>query len=207
MKTLLMEQNSPEWYQARAGILTASKAACLLVKGKGVQGLGAGALTLMDEMIGERITGEAAEGWGGNEHTERGHELEPEAIGIYLDSTGTPHEETSKAGIILNHGCGYSPDLLIRDDGALEVKTKMAKFQVKILAENKVPKEHIPQIMFGLWVSERDWCDFISYCRGMPPFIQRVHRDEKEISHIVERVDAFYSVMGERIASIMKHTR
>lgn len=61
----------------RLGIVTCSELDTLLVNGKGEVGLGAGAqFTYMDTLIGERITGEAADPFTGNRHTERGHELE-----------------------------------------------------------------------------------------------------------------------------------
>ena len=71
-----VEQGTPEWLALRLGIVTCSELDSLLVNGKGEAGLGAGAFTYMDTLIGERITGEAADPFMGNRHTERGHELE-----------------------------------------------------------------------------------------------------------------------------------
>jgi hypothetical protein len=56
-----IEQGSADWLALRLGIVTCSELDCLLVNGKGPEGFGAGAMSYMDQLIGERITGEAAE--------------------------------------------------------------------------------------------------------------------------------------------------
>ena len=109
-----VEQGTPEWLALRLGIVTCSELDTLLVNGKGEAGLGAGAFTYMDTLIGERITGEAADPFMGNRHTERGHELEGTGRQLFEAQTGVT---TQQVGIILNHGIGYSPDSLIGADG------------------------------------------------------------------------------------------
>lgn len=56
-----IEQGSADWLAMRLGIVTCSELDCLLVSGKGEAGFGVAAFTYMDQLIGERITGEAAE--------------------------------------------------------------------------------------------------------------------------------------------------
>lgn len=194
------EQGSDEWHAARCGILTASVMSCLLVDGKGVAGFGAGALTLMNELIGERFTGEAAGKFGGNGHTERGHELEPQARAFVSERLGV---EIVNVGIILNHGCGYSPDGLIGDDGLIEIKTKLPKLQIDVILDGVIPKDHVVQCQVGLWVSERDHIDFASFWPGMPLFHKRAGRDEAMIRKLAERAKTFYEVMEERTQQII----
>ncbi len=79
MQILTLEQGTPEWHAARLGIVTMSELKTLLVNGKGPDGFGAGALSYMHQLIGERITGEPSDAFSGNAHTQRGHELEPMA--------------------------------------------------------------------------------------------------------------------------------
>lgn len=196
-----IEQGSQEWMNLRLGIITCSELDCLLVNGKGTAGFGAGAFTYMDTLIGERITGEAADPFQGNRHTERGHELEGKARELYVARTGA---ELDQVAIILNHGIGYSPDALVGADGLDEIKTKLPKFQVSVILDGEVPKEHIAQCMGGLWVSEREWIDFISYWPGMPLFIKRMYRDEAMIRKIAERVKTFYELMEERMERVMQ---
>lgn len=195
-----LQQGTEEWLSARCGIVTMSEVQCLLVNGKSASGFGAGALSYMDQLIGERITGEPAEGWGGNAHTERGKEFEPVARDLYTQRTGNQPEEV---GIILNRGAGYSPDGLIGNDGAIEIKTKLPKYQVKVILDGEVPKEHMAQCQGGLWLSEREWIDFVSYWPGMPLFVKRAYRDEKMIRTIAERVEAFYEELDSRMQMVM----
>jgi hypothetical protein len=195
-----IEQGSADWLALRLGIATASEFDCLLVSGKGQAGFGAAAFTYMDQLIGERITGEAAELPFQTRATERGHELEGVAKGLYKASY---EAQIDHAGIILNHGAGYSPDGLVGDSGLIEIKTKLPKFQVGVILANEIPKEHIAQCQGGLWMAEREWIDFISYWPGMPMFVKRAYRDEALISKIRERVETFYEILDERINRVL----
>lgn len=195
-----IEQGSAEWLALRLGIVTMSELECLLVSGKGEAGFGVAAFTYMDQLIGERITGEAAELPFTTRATARGHEFEIVARGLY-----EAREEvvTEQAAIIINHGAGYSPDSLVGDDGLTEIKSKLPKFQVAVIINGEVPKEHVAQCQGGLWVSEREWIDFISYWPGMPMFVKRMHRDEAMIRKIAERVGTFYELMEARMDRVL----
>lgn len=200
MQILTHEQGSDDWIQSRLGIVTMSEMAALIVKGKDPSGFGAGALTYMNQLIGERLTGEPADAFQGNAHTQRGHELEPMARELYEEVTGNAADEV---GIILNHGVGYSPDGLIGESGAIEIKTKLPKYQVEVLLSGEIPKEHLAQCHGGLWVSGREWIDFVSYWPGMPLFVKRAYRDEAFIKIIADRVDAFYEELDKRMSRVM----
>lgn len=195
-----IEQGTPEWLALRLGIITCSELDCLLVSGKGQAGFGVAAFTYMDQLIGERITEEAAEIPFQTKATIRGHELESVARGLYEDRESL---KTRSVGIILNHGIGYSPDALVGDGGLTEIKTKLPKFQVGVILANEVPKEHVAQCQGGLWVSELEWIDFISYWPGMPMFVKRMHRDEAMISKIAERVATFYELLEARMEKVL----
>ncbi len=195
-----IEQGTPEWLALRLGIATASELDCLLVNGKGEAGFGVAAFTYMDQLIGERITEEAAEIPFQTKATIRGHELEQVARSLYEDREGVA---TSQVGIILNHGIGYSPDALVGSNGLTEIKTKLPKFQVGVILAGEVPKEHVAQCQGGLWVSEREWIDFISYWPGMPLFVKRMYRDEVMIRKIKERVATFYEILDERMNRVL----
>ncbi|MGM8850015.1 lambda exonuclease family protein [Salinicola halophyticus] len=201
MQILTVEQGTPEWHAARLGIVTMSELKTLLVKGKGPDGFGAGAISYMHQLIGERITGEPTDAFQGNAHTQRGHELEPVARELYQESIGLSRLE--QVGIILNHGVGYSPDCLVGNDGLAEIKTKLPKYQIELLLAGEIPAEHIAQCQGGLWVSEREWIDFVSYWPGMPLFVKRAYRDEALIQTIAERVKAFHEELEQRMNMVM----
>ncbi|MGY2183328.1 lambda exonuclease family protein [Pseudomonas agarici] len=193
-------QGTPEWLALRLGIATASELDCLLVSGKGEAGFGVAAFTYMDQLIGERITEEAAEIPFQTKATIRGHEQELVARSLY---EGREEVSATQVGIILNNGIGYSPDGLVGDNGLIEIKTKLPKFQVGVILADEVPKEHIPQCQGGLWASEREWIDFISYWPGMPLFVKRMYRDEVMIRKIAERVKIFYEILDERMNRVL----
>ncbi len=195
-----IEQGTPEWLAMRLGIATCSELEALLVNGKGEAGFGVAAFTYMDQLIGERITGEAAELPFQTKATIRGHELEGVARGLY---EAREEVATQAVGIILNHGIGYSPDALVGANGLTEIKTKLPKFQVGVILANEVPKEHVAQCQGGLWVSEREWIDFISYWPGMPLFVKRAYRDEAYIRKLAERVKTFHELLDERMHKVL----
>lgn len=195
-----IRQGTPEWLALRLGIATASELDVLLVSGKGQAGFGVAAFTYMDQLIGERITEEAAEIPFQTKATIRGHELEGVARGLY---ERLKEVRTEEVGIILNHGIGYSPDALVDANGLIEIKTKLPKFQVGVILADEVPKEHIAQCQGGLWASEREWIDFISYWPGMPLFVKRMYRDEVLIRKISERVKTFYEILDERMNKVL----
>jgi hypothetical protein len=195
-----IQQGTPEWLALRLGIVTCSELDSLLVNGKGEAGFGTGAFTYMNTLIGERITGELADPFIGNRHTERGHELEGAARTLYEDREEV---KTTQVGIILNHGIGYSPDSLVLEEGLTEIKTKLPKLQVEVILVGEVPKEHVAQCQGGLWVSEREWIDFVCYWPGMPLFIKRAYRDEVMIRKLSERVKTFYEILDERMNKVL----
>ena len=195
-----IEQGTPEWLAMRLGIVTCSELEALLVNGKGEAGFGVAAFTYMDQLIGERITGEAAELPFQTKATIRGHELEGVARGLY---EAREEVTTQSVGIILNHGIGYSPDALVGVNGLTEIKTKLPKFQVGVILADEVPKDHVAQCQGGLWVSEREWIDFISYWPGMPLFVKRAYRDEAYIRKLAERVKTFHELLDERMNRVL----
>lgn len=183
------EQNTPEWMAARCGVITASNFACLLMKGKA----GAASETrrkYLYDLAGERLTGQTAEGWGGNKHTERGHVMEPDARNLYAFQTDS---DPKRVGFMRRGNVGASPDSLVGEVGLLEIKTKLPRLQLEVLEAAAVPSEHIPQLQGQLWVSGREWVDFVSYWPGLPIFIKRVQRDEEFISKLAAAVDSFES--------------
>ena len=84
-----------------------------------------------------------------------------------------------------------------------EIKSKLPKFQVAVILGGEVPKEHVAQCQGGLWVTQREWIDFVSYWPGMPLFVKRMYRDEKYISNIAERIERFYDLLNERMNRVL----
>lgn len=197
MIILDVEQGSDEWLEARLGLPTASEMHCLLSNGRLLPPFGEGALTLLDRLAAERFTGLSASGFKGNDHTERGHVVEPIAVQAYIDSGHATAMDVIGAGIMLAKGVGASPDRLIGSDGGLEIKSKEAKGMVTLLRNSKVDKSHITQMQINMWVSGRKWWDYFVYCDGLPPFYQRFEPDLELHAKLDERVPLFLALLDE----------
>lgn len=179
-------QGTREWFEARLGIPTASNFSAIMTNGKGGKESKT-RRTYMLKLLAERMMQEVTENHN-NAHMERGHEHEPLARGAYQFKTGNIVEQV---GFVRIEDAGYSPDGLIGEDGAVEIKSKLPHLHLDVVVSNEVPREHMTQIMGGLWVTGRKWCDFVSYCPRLPLFVKRVHRDEKEIEKIALAVAEF----------------
>ena len=154
-----MAQNTPEWFKVRAGKITGSKWEALDVNGKGLGGLGTGAITTMYEMIGEILTGEPAFSFS-NKATEWGHTYEPEAISYHEAQT---FKKIQRVGFVqLNKWVGCSPDGLEGDDGMIQVKC-LPKEHVRILCEKQPDKSHVKQIQFEMYAAKREYSTLVYY--------------------------------------------
>ena len=194
IKIIDVDQGTPEWKAARAGMPTASMFKDALAKGEGKT-----RRTYMLKLIGERLTGELAEGYN-NSHMERGNEMEPEARDAYAWHADV---EPVQVGFVVNDGLidlgpiGCSPDSMIGEAGLLEIKTKLPHIQCEVLLKGEVPTEHLKQIHGAIWICEREWLDFVSYWPSLPTFIKRVYRDEKVITELKTGITDFYAELLE----------
>lgn len=177
------EQNSPEWIAARLGVPTASAFADVLAKGEGkTRG------KYLRVLAGEILTGDPNPDRYENDNMKRGHAMEDDARALYafqFDADPVP------VGFMRRGRVGASPDRLIGDDGLLEVKTKFPHLLLDVLERDRLPPEHVAQVQGQLWVSGREWCDFIAYWPKMPLFCTRVYRDEDYIRNLADQVAVF----------------
>lgn len=153
----------------------------------------------MRQLAGEVVRGEPCESYT-NEHMERGHEQEGAARKLYAFHTDT---EPQIVGFVRNGDVGCSPDSLIGNDGGLEIKSALADIQIDRLFKNRLPPEHKAQVQGSLWICEREWWDFVSYCPKLPPLIVRVYRDEAYIASLAAGVKKF----NEELAALVELVR
>lgn len=192
------EQGTDEWFAARSGIPTASMFGTVMAKGRS-GGVSKTRQAYMYKLAGEIITGEPMEGFS-NPHMDRGHVMEIEA----RDEYSFMHDvSVEQVGFMRNGDKGASPDGLIGSDGLIEIKSKLPHLQIATLFEDRVPPEHVAQIQGQLWVSEREWCDLVSYWNGLPMMVKRAHRDEKYIAGIARAVTEF----NEELQSVVEKIR
>lgn len=189
-----LEQGSPEWFAARAGIPTASKFATVMAKGEGKT-----RSEYMRKLAGEILTGEPSEQFG-NVHTERGNAMEDEARETYAFINDA---EITRVGFIRNGNRGASPDSLVGSNGGLEIKTALPHIQIDRLERDRLPPEHKAQVQGNLWIAEREFWDFVSYWPRLPVLTVRVYRDEDYIKTLSDEIDRF----NDELAALVERIR
>ena len=200
MQIINVEQGTPEWFQARAGMPTASMFKTVMASGRG-GGDSKTRRTYMLKLAGEIITGDPMDSFS-NEHMERGKVMEDEARDLYSFMTDADPE---RVGFIVNGQKGVSPDSLIGDKGMLEVKTKLSHLLLEVLLADQFPAEHKAQCQGALWIAEREWIDIAVYWPKLPLFVKRAYRDEKFIREMSEAVELFNEELAALVESIRRY--
>ncbi len=175
-------QGEPSWFEARRGVVTASRFSDVLAKGQGIT-----RRKYLLTLAGEAITGECAESYS-NAHMERGHAMEADARDLYAFAYDV---EPELVGFMRRGRAGASPDSLLGMYGLLEIKSKLAHLQLDVLDKGKLPPEHVAQVQGQLLVSGRQWADFVSYWPKLPLFCIRVERDEAYIATLRQAIADF----------------
>lgn len=193
-------QNSPEWFDCRKGIVTASQFKTILAKGKG----GGESITrrkYLYTLAGEIITGVPSESFS-NRNMERGHAMEDEARSFYSFLNDI---EPERVGFIRNGRKGASPDGLLGTAGLLEIKTAIPSVLIELLVKDQFPPEHKAQTQGQLMVAEREWVDICCYWPAMPSLIKRASRDEMYISELSHAISIFNEELDELVERIKKY--
>lgn len=198
MEIVNCEQGTPEWFAARAGIPTASMFATVMAKGEGKV-----RSKYMRELAGEILTGEQAESYS-NAHMDRGREMEDEARNLYAYVADV---EPERVGFIRSGNKGASPDSLIGTDGGLEIKTALPHIQIDRLERDRLPPEHKAQVQGNIWISGREWWDFVSYWPKLPMLKLRVYRDEEYIAEMSGEIDRFNDELADLVERIRGYGR
>ena len=161
----------PEWKRKRLGKITASE----FVKVKKLKNgqWGETALTYIYDLIGEHLSGEESESFTGSKATDWGELYEDDAAKEYTKRTG---KKVQKAEFLQHDKLpwvGATPDRKVGEVGLLEIKCPFNyKNHIRTVRSRKVPADYLPQVLGQLWLSGREWVDFVSY----DPRIKGVHR-------------------------------
>jgi hypothetical protein len=189
-------QYSPEFWEIRKGIPTASCFDRILTPKKGELSSQA------DDYAAELIADIAClsppfftERSGHTEAMRNGINCEPEARRFYEFERGVT---VTNGGFCLTDDgrFGASPDGLIGDDGALELKCPLLKTQAKYLIGKTLPTEYKVQVHGQLLVTGRKWVDFLSYSPGLAPLLIRVTPDAFT-DKLSEALDQFWEIFME----------
>lgn len=163
-------QGSEEWHAARCGLITASEMKLILTPTLKVANNDKTRAHVW-ELAAQRITGYVEPTYIG-EAMLRGHEDEILARALYAEHFA-PVEEV---GFVTNDEWGFtlgaSPDGLVGDDGGIECKSRIQKYQVQAIVEyfrdQSAPEEFLLQVQTCMLVTRRKWWDLILYSGGLP---------------------------------------
>ena len=184
------EQGSPEWKQARAGKVTASRAKDARDKLK--SGAASGKqIAYACQVALERVSGNSADATFENWQMREGHVQEPIARAAYERRTGNLVDEVG-AFATDDDLFLYSPDGLIDDDGLLEVKSIFSPERIMTIVGNGDTSDFEDQCMFGLWLTGRQWIDLVVWVPSLEHMvIKRITRDEDAIESLEADLMAF----------------
>lgn len=189
-----LTQGTPEWFAARCGLLTASE---------------------MDKII----TPKKLEFSNSDTMRKHAYELAAQRINQYVEPTyvsdkmlrGKEEEErirkcysekyapVKQVGFVTNDKWGFtlgvSPDGLVGEDGTIEGKSRDQKFQVEQICTDEMDVEFRLQVQTALLVTERKWCDFVSFNNGMPMFTKRILPDHAVQDAILQAATQFHTLL------------
>lgn len=191
-------QGTDEWHDQRRGIVTASVVGQLVTTKTLKPASNDVSRGLTRLLVAERITGWTDPMYVSDDML-RGIEDEPKARDKYSEH----YAPVTEIGFMIREDhdvkIGYSPDGLVSDDGLIEVKSRRQKKHLETILADEPPAENLAQMQCGLLVSGREWCDYISYCGGMPLWVKRVFPDQRWFDAILAAVDAFEENAAEMI--------
>lgn len=197
-----VEQGSEEWHAMRCGLLTASEMHLIVTPTLKAASNDKERAHLY-ELLGQRIT-KHVEPQYVSDAMLRGQDDEIAALAAYEKA----YAPIKRVGFVTNDKwgftIGYSPDALVGDDGLVECKSRNQKLQIRTLVDYVFAKTIDPdfsiQVQTGLMVTEREWCDLVSYCGGLPMATVRVFPDEKIQAAILAAATAFEDRMKAALA-------
>jgi predicted phage-related endonuclease len=199
-------QGSPEWHEARRGVITASCFKTCRERKKTTGDLMAAGLLYAMDTARERLGGKAQETYQ-NAAMRFGTEQEPIARAQYEAETGSL---VYGAGFMCtdDRKFGCSVDGLVGDDGMVEIKTMVSSERLFTAAVDGDVSEYIDQINGCLWVTGRKWCDLITWAPDMPPGLQmtvrRIVRDDDAIEALEADLIAFEKLVSQYEAKLAK---
>ena len=188
-------QGSEEWFAARLGMVTASNFGKVLNKKTG-RGL------YMYKVAAERAWRIREKDAFCNKNMEHGNLAEAEARDHYAKAFGP----VQQVGFVKRDDyVGGSPDGLVGEEGLIEIKCPIPSTHAETIDTRKMDTKYIPQVQGLLWVTGRQWCDFVSFipdALSRPIFTIRIERDEKKIIEIAASVRIFVEELKDKVTKI-----
>jgi len=180
-----LKQGGASWHKARAPRVTASSAGAIL---------NVDAFRNRDDVMRRMVRDwhNAPSEFDGNVATQHGNFHEAGARVEYEMETEAVVETCGF--FVREDWAGASPDGLIGDDGLIEIKCPFSKRKdehptFKTLREQP---GYYAQVMFQLWVTDRQWCDFYQWAPGGTR-LERVKIDQEWLDWALPALKQFHA--------------
>lgn len=203
MRIVDCKQYDGPWWEARRGLPTASAFDRIITAKHGEYA--SAAKKYIAQLIGEKYDPHYAMREEYQTAAMRnGTILEPRVRNLYSLERNC---EVQQVGLCLTDDgrFGCSPDSLIDDDGVLELKSPQPNTQVTYILDGVLPKEYRAQCHGHLIVTGRAYCDFFSYCEGLPDFVIRVEADDftEKMREVMAEFLTDYDAALAKVAALM----
>jgi len=198
---------SPEWMEARRGLVTASRCADVLALLKRKDGEAAARKNYRMELAIEILTGQTFPHYVSQE-MQWGIEQEPFARAAYEIKRNTLVETCGFYVHPTVDRFGASPDSLVGSEGLAQFKCPSTATHLTWMLEGVLPVEHAPQMLAELACTGRHWNDFVSFDPRLPEhlqlFIRRMERRDHEahIAQLEQEVQRFNRELDTMLAEL-----
>ena len=201
----MIEQRTDEWFAQRLGKVTASRVGDVIAKTK--TGPSASRDNYATQLVLERLTNKQGEFFT-NAAMQWGTETEPMARqayelkrGVFVDEVGFIDHPTIDMS-------GASPDGLVDKKGLVEIKCPESKTHMEYLMSGKPPAKYIPQMMWQMACTGREWCDFVSFDPRFPENLQilvvKVEYDPTYVKMLELEITQFLDEVSKKVELLRK---
>lgn len=197
-------QRSPEWFRARLGRLTSSRAADMLATIK--SGEAAARRNLRCQLVLERLTDRSMESDYVSRAMQQGIDREADARAEYEAITGYL---LSTSGFLshpsLMAGCSLDGHL---DDYSLivELKCPTPAIHLEYLRTGQIPGDYQKQIQHALWLTGAEACDWLTFNPDFPTELRtklvRVIRNDVQIAAYEDKAVAFLDEVAREVLAL-----
>lgn len=202
----MTEQRTEEWFTQRLGKVTASRVGDVIAKTK--TGPSASRDNYATQLVLERLTNAKGEFFT-NAAMQWGTETEPMARqayelkrGVFVDQVGFMDHPTIDMS-------GASPDGFVDKTGLVEIKCPESKTHMEYLMSGKPPSKYIPQMMWQMACTGREWCDFVSFDPRFPENLQilvvKVEYDPKYVAMLEIEIIQFLDEVSKKVELLRKY--
>jgi len=207
IQILTCEQRTPEWFAARAGRVTGSRAADVMARIK--SGEAAARRDYRLQLAVERITGKPMEdgGFVTNE-MQRGIDLEPKARETFATRSGIEVRET---GFVIREdmpiGCSTDGDMG-NFEAILEIKCPKSATHVEYLKADRLPPRYVWQVTHNVFCTHAKAAHFVSYDDRLPAhldyFALKIERCDLPVTEYAFELKQFLGEVEAEYQELLK---